>query len=61
MKIPSDPAFTTQLSPDRPLTGGPILDEATPVDMLDNSGKVISYPEYLGVESFVMHDTGSAY
>ena len=37
------------------------IDEATPVDMLDNSGKVISYPEYLGVESFVMHDTGSAY
>jgi hypothetical protein len=37
------------------------IDEATPVDMLDNSGKVISYPEYLGLESFVMHDTGSAY
>ena len=36
------------------------IDEATPVDMLDNGGKVISYPEYLGVESFVMHDTGSA-
>jgi hypothetical protein len=34
---------------------------ATPVDMLDNSGKLISYPEYEGVESFVMHDTGSAY
>jgi hypothetical protein len=37
------------------------IDEATPVDMLDNSGNVISYPEYLGLESFVMHDTGSAY
>ncbi len=34
---------------------------ATPVDMEDNNGNVISYPEYLGVESFVMHDTGSAY
>lgn len=37
------------------------IDEATPVDMLDNNGKVISYPEYLGLESFVMHDTGSAW
>jgi len=37
------------------------IDEATPVDMLDNSGKVISYPEYEGIYSFVMHDTGSAY
>lgn len=37
------------------------IDEATPVDMLDNSGNVISYPGYLGLESFVMHDTGSAY
>lgn len=37
------------------------IDEATPVDMLDNNSKVISYPEYLGLESFVMHDTGSAY
>jgi hypothetical protein len=37
------------------------IDEATPVDMLDNSGNVISYPKYLGLESFVMHDTGSAY
>ena len=37
------------------------VDEATPVDMLDNSGNVISYPEYLGLESFVMHDEGSAY
>jgi len=37
------------------------IDEATPVDMEDNNGYVISYPEYLGVESFVMHDTGSAY
>jgi hypothetical protein len=36
------------------------IDEATPVDMLDNNGAVISYPEYLGLESFVMHDTGSA-
>jgi hypothetical protein len=33
----------------------------TAVDMSDNSGNVISYPENLGVESFVMHDTGSAY
>ena len=37
------------------------IDEATPVDMLDNSGNVISYPEYLGLETFVMHDTGSAW
>jgi hypothetical protein len=37
------------------------IDEATPVDMLDNNSKVISYPEYLGLGSFVMHDTGSAY
>jgi hypothetical protein len=37
------------------------IDEAEPVYMLDNAGNLISYPEYLGVESFVMHDTGSAY
>jgi Peptidase A4 family len=37
------------------------IDEATPVDMLDNSSHVISYPEYEGIYSFVMHDTGSAY
>jgi hypothetical protein len=37
------------------------IDEATPVDMLDNAGNVISYPEYLGLETFVMHDTGSAW
>jgi hypothetical protein len=37
------------------------IDEAEPVYMLDNAGNVISYPEYLGSESFVMHDTGSAY
>jgi len=37
------------------------IDEATPVDMMDNYGKVISYPEYLGLETFVMHDTGSAW
>ena len=37
------------------------IDEATPVDMLDNAGHVISYPEYLGLETFVMHDTGSAW
>ena len=37
------------------------IDEATPVDMLDNNGNVISYPEYLGLETFVAHDTGSAY
>ena len=37
------------------------IDEATPVDMLDNNGHVISYPEYLGLETFVMHDTGSAW
>jgi hypothetical protein len=36
------------------------IDEATPVDMLDNAGGVISYPEYLGLETFVMHVTGSA-
>jgi len=34
---------------------------ATPVDMLDNNGKVISYPEYEGIYTFVMHDTGSAW
>ncbi len=34
---------------------------STPVDMLDNSGNLISYPEYVGVEAFVGHDTGSAY
>ena len=33
----------------------------TSVDMIDNSGNVISYPEYLGLETFVMHDTGPAY
>jgi hypothetical protein len=37
------------------------IDEAYPIDMLDNAGNVISYPEYLGVETFVMHDTGSAW
>jgi len=37
------------------------INGATPVDMEDNSGNVISYPEYLGIESFVMHDTGSAW
>lgn len=37
------------------------IDEATPVNMLDNAGNVISYPEYLGLETFVMHDTGSAW
>ena len=37
------------------------IDEATPVNMLDNTSQVISYPEYLGLESFVMHVTGSAY
>ena len=36
------------------------IDEATPVDMLDCNGYVISYPEYLGIESFVMHDSNSA-
>jgi hypothetical protein len=29
--------------------------------MLDNSGNPISYPEYLGLETFVMHDEGSAW
>jgi hypothetical protein len=32
------------------------IDEATPVDMLNNSGNVISYPQYLGLGSFVMHN-----
>ena len=36
------------------------IDEATPVYMLDSKGYVISYPEYLGIESFVMHDANSA-
>jgi hypothetical protein len=36
------------------------IDEAYPIDMLDNNGGVISYPEYLGLETFVMHVTGSA-
>jgi hypothetical protein len=38
-----------------------VIDGATDVDMTDNYGNVISYPEYLGGESFAMHDTGSAY
>ena len=37
------------------------IDEATPVDMLDSKNYVISYPEYVGIESFVMHDENSAY
>jgi len=37
------------------------INGATPVDMLDGKGYVISYPEYEGVESFVMHDANSAY
>ena len=37
------------------------IDEATPVIMLDNNGNPISYPEYLGLETFVMHDEGSAW
>lgn len=37
------------------------IDEATPVTMLDNNGNAISYPEYLGLETFVMHDEGSAW
>lgn len=37
------------------------ISTATPVDMLDNSGNLISYPEYTGTESFVMRVTGSAY
>ncbi len=37
------------------------ISTATPVDMLDNNGQVISYPEYTGTESFVMRVTGSAY
>jgi hypothetical protein len=32
-----------------------------PIDMLDNSSNVISYPEYIGPEAFVAHDTGSAW
>ena len=31
------------------------------VDMTDNSGAAISYPEYIGVEAFVGHVTGSAW
>ncbi len=34
---------------------------AYPIDMLDNAGAVISYPEYIGPYAFVMHDTGSAW
>jgi hypothetical protein len=34
---------------------------AYPIDMLDNNGNLISYPEYLGPETFVAHDTGSAW
>jgi hypothetical protein len=41
--------------------GNPPNPESTPVDMLDNSGNLISYPEYVGSEAFVMHATGSAY
>ena len=36
------------------------IDEAYPVDMLDNRGYVISYPEYEGIYTFVMHDQNSA-
>jgi hypothetical protein len=32
------------------------IDEAFPVDMEDNSGNIISYPQYLGLESFVTHN-----
>ena len=28
--------------------------------LCDGNGYVISYPEYLGIESFVMHDSNSA-
>jgi hypothetical protein len=31
------------------------------VDMTDNNGNVISYPEYIGPEAFVGHVTGSAW
>lgn len=31
------------------------IDEATPLDMLTNSGALYSYPEYVGVEGFVGH------
>jgi Peptidase A4 family len=37
------------------------IDEATPVDMYDSKGYIISYPEYEGIQSFVMHDENSAY
>ena len=32
------------------------IDEAFPVDMEDNSGNIIPYPQYLGLESFVTHN-----
>ena len=35
--------------------------KAAGMTSIDNSGAVISYPEYLGTETFVMHDTGSAW
>ena len=34
---------------------------ATPIDMTDSTGAVISYPEYIGIEAFVGHVTGSAW
>jgi hypothetical protein len=34
---------------------------AYPIDMLNNSSQVISYPEYIAPEAFVAHDTGSAW
>jgi hypothetical protein len=37
------------------------LTQANEVDMLDNAGGLISYPEYEGTRTFIMHDCCSAY
>ncbi len=44
----------TESSAYYPCAGG------TPVDMLDSSGNVISYPTYFSPTAFLMQDTGSA-
>jgi len=37
------------------------ISQAFTVDMLDNAGGLISYPDYQGTEAFIMHDCCSAY
>ena len=40
--------------------GAPGTSTSIPVDMLDNSGNLISYPTLIGPAAFVANDTGSA-